>query len=87
MYQIRIDCFDEKIKGIRTLFEYDFQSKDQVLVNVILPYLKGDLFIFAGAKIGDQNIRKVEIYETKSSIDKAVEMANGTASPMMTFIP
>lgn len=50
MYQIRIDCFDEKIKGIRTLFEYDFQSKDQVLVNVILPYLKGDLFIFAGAK-------------------------------------
>ena len=86
MYQIRIDCFDEKIKGIRTLFEYDFQSKDQVLVNVILPYLKGDLFIFAGAKIGDQNIRKVEIYETKSSIDKAAEMANGTASPMMTFI-
>ena len=59
MYQIRIDCFDEKLKGIRTLFEYDFQSKEQVLENVILPYLKGDLFIFAGAKIGDQNIRKV----------------------------
>ena len=57
MYQIRIDCFDEKIKGIRTLFEYDFQSKDQVLGNVILPYLKGDLFIFEGAKLGDQNIR------------------------------
>ena len=58
MYQIRIDCFDEKLKVIRTLFEYDYQSKDHVLVNVILPYLKGDLFIFAGAKIGDQNIRK-----------------------------
>lgn len=40
MYQIRIDCFDETLKGIRTLFEYDFQSKDQVLENVILPYLK-----------------------------------------------
>lgn len=40
MYQIRIDCFDETLKGIRTLFEYDFQSKEQVLENVILPYLK-----------------------------------------------
>ena len=76
MYQIRIDCFDEKLKGIRTLFEYDFQSKDQVLVNVILPYLKGDLFIFAGAKIGDQNIRKVEIYETEMSIKQVVDEAN-----------
>ena len=27
MYQIRIDCFDETLKGIRTLFEYDIQSK------------------------------------------------------------
>ena len=76
MYQIRINCFDEKLKGIRTLFEYDFQSKDQVLVNVILPYLKGDLFIFAGAKIGDQNIRKVEIYETEKTIKQTVDEAN-----------
>lgn len=76
MYQIRIDCFDETLKGIRTLFEYDFQSKEQVLENVILPYLKGDLFIFAGAKIGDQNIRKVEIYETEKSIKQTVDEAN-----------
>ena len=76
MYQIRIDCFDEKLKGIRTLFEYDFQSKEQVLENVILPYLKGDLFIFAGAKIGDQNIRKVEIYETDKTIKQTVDEAN-----------
>ena len=76
MYQIRIDCFDETLKGIRTLFEYDFQSKDQVLGNVILPYLKGDLFIFAGAKIGDQNIRKVEIYETDKTIKQTVDEAN-----------
>lgn len=76
MYQIRIDCFDEKLKGIRTLFEYDFLSKEQVLVNVILPYLKGDLFIFAGAKIGDQNIRKVWIYETEMSIKQTVDEAN-----------
>ena len=76
MYQIRIDCFDEKLKGIRTLFEYDFQSKEQVLENVIIPYLKGGLFIFAGAKIGDQNIRKVEIYETEKSIKQTVDEAN-----------
>ena len=76
MYQIRIDCFDEKLKGIRTLYEYDYLSSDQVLVNVILPYLKGDLFIFAGAKIEDQNIRKVEIYETEKSIKQTVDEAN-----------
>ena len=76
MYQIRIDCFDEKLKGIRTLYEYDFLSSNQVLVNVILPYLKGDLFIFAGAKIEDQNIRKVEIYETEKSIKQTVDEAN-----------
>ena len=76
MYQIRIDCFDEKLKGIRTLYEYDYLSSDQVLVNVILPYLKGDLFIFAGAKIEDQNIRKVEIYETEKSIKQTVDGAN-----------
>lgn len=76
MYQIRIDCFDETLKGIRTLFEYDFQSKEQVLENVILPYLKGDLFIFEGAKIGDQNIRKVEIYETDKTIKQTVDEAN-----------
>ena len=76
MYQIRIDCFDEKLKRIRTLFEYDFLSSEQVLVNVILPYLKGDLFIFAGVKIEDQNIRKVEIYKTEMSIKQTVDEAN-----------
>lgn len=76
MYQIRIDSFDEKLKGIRTLYEYDFLSSDQVLENVILPYLKGDLFIFEGAKIGDQNIRKVEIYETDKTIKQTVDEAN-----------
>lgn len=87
MYHIRIDYFDNKIKVVRTFFEYDYPTKENVVNDVLLPYLQGKSFIFGGAKVEDGGIRKVEIYETKSSIDKAVEMANGTASPMMTFIP
>lgn len=87
MYHIRLDYFDNKIKVVRTFFEYDYPSKENVVNDVLLPYLQGKSFIFGGAKVEDGGIRKVEIYETKSSIDKAVEMANGTVSPMMTFIP
>lgn len=87
MYHIRLDYFDNKIKVVRTFFEYDYPSKENVVNDVLLPYLQGKSFIFGGAKVEDGGIRKVEIYETKSSIDKAVEMVNGTASPMKTFIP
>ena len=87
MYHIRLDYFDNKIKVVRIFFEYDYPSKENVVNDVLLPYLQGKSFIFGGAKVEDGGIRKVEIYETKSSIDKAVEMANGTVSPMMTFIP
>lgn len=87
MYHIRIDYFDNKIKVVRTFFEYDYPSKENVVNDVLLPYLQERSFIFGGAKVEDEGIRKVEIYETDSSIDKTVERVNGTASPMMAFIP
>ena len=87
MYHIRIDYFDNKIKVVRTFFEYDYPSKENVVNDVLLPYLQEKSFIFGGAKVEDEGIRKVEIYETDSSIDKTVERVNGTASPMMAFIP
>lgn len=87
MYHIRLDYFDNKIKVVRTFLEYDYPSKENVVNEVLLPYLQEKSFIFGGAKVEGGGIRKVEIYETKSSIDEAVENVNGTASPMMTFIP
>ena len=82
IHHIRIDYFDNKIKLVRTFFEYDYPSKENVVNDVLLSYLQEKSFIFGGAKVEDEGIRKVEIYETDSSIDKTVERVNGTASPI-----
>lgn len=85
MYHIRIDYFDDKIKVVRTFFEYDYSSKADVINEVLLPYLQEKPFIFGGAKVKGESIRKVEIYETQSSIEKTVEQANASVSTDVFF--
>ena len=76
MYHIRIDYFDDKIKVVRTFFEYDYSSKVDVINEVLLPYLQEKPFIFGGAKVKGEGIRKVEIYESEKTIRQTVEEAN-----------
>lgn len=46
MYHIRIDYFDDKINAVRTLFDYNYLFKGEIINNVLLPYLIGKMFVF-----------------------------------------
>lgn len=85
MYHIRIDYFDDKIKAVRTLYDYNDLFKGEVINNVLLPYLIGKMFVFSGVKLEDHNIRKVEVYETETSIEETVEISNAKVAPNVFF--
>lgn len=85
MYHIRIDYFDDKINAVRTLFDYNYLFKGEIINNVLLPYLIGKMFVFSGVKLENHNIRKVEVYETKTSIEETVEIANTKVAPNVFF--
>lgn len=85
MYHIRIDYFDDKIKAVRTLYDYNYLFKGEVINNVLLPYLIGKMFVFSGVKLEDHNIRKVEVYETATSIEETVEISNAKVAPNVFF--
>lgn len=85
MYHIRIDYFDDKIKAVRTLYDYNYLFKGEVINNVLLPYLIGKMFVFSGVKLEDHNIRKVEVYETETSIEETVEISNAKVAPNVFF--
>ena len=68
MYHIRIDYFDSKLKVNQTLYEFDYADLTKVIESVTSQYLLGNMILFSGTRIQNQDIRKVIIYETSEDI-------------------
>lgn len=76
MLHIRIDYYDEKLKGNQSQYDFDYQQEDEVIERIIVPYMKGITFLFAGIRLSVKEIRRVSIYYTDSNIQYTKEYAN-----------
>ena len=46
-YHIRIDYYDKKLKVNQTLYEYDYSTEDEVMENIVVPYIEEKRIVFA----------------------------------------
>lgn len=73
---VRLDYFDEKLKGNQTLFEFNFEKEDDVIRKVILPFINGKNFIFKGVLLNVNEVRQIQIFCTDNNIQSTVDIAN-----------
>ena len=72
-YHIRIDYYNNKLKGIQTLYESDHKDIDTIISNVVIKYLSNEKLLFDGAIIASENIESIHIYSTDNSIDTIID--------------
>lgn len=86
MYHIRIDYFDSKLKANQTLYEFDYADLTKVIESVTSQYLLGNMILFSGTRIQNQDIRKVIIYKTSEDIISMKNIADANVDPKVAFI-
>lgn len=74
-YHIRIDYFDDKLKSIRTLVEFDYtEIKD--IEDVAINYLSNQNVIFDGSVLESNSIKAIHVYSTNNDIRSERESYN-----------
>ena len=86
MYHIRIDYFDSKLKVNQTLYEFDYADLTKVIESVTSQYLLGNMILFSGTRIQNQDIRQVIIYETSADIISMKNIADANVGPNIVFV-
>ena len=86
MYHIRIDYYDSKLKANQTLYEFDYTDLSKVISSVTSQYLLGNMILFSGTRIHNQDIRQVSIYETDQDITSMKNIADANVSPNVVFV-
>lgn len=86
MYHIRIDYFDSKLKANQTLYEFDYADLTKVIESVTSQYLLGNMILFSGTRIQNQDIRQVIIYETSADIISMKDIADANVGPNIVFV-
>ena len=86
MYHIRIDFFDRKLKCNQTLYDYDYADLKKVIVSVTSQYLLGNMILFSGTRIQNQDIRQVSVYETNQDITSMEDIANANVAPNIIYV-
>ena len=86
MYHIRIDYFDSKLKANQTLYEFDYEEHTKVIESVTSQYLLGNMILFSGTRIQNQDIRKVIIYETSEDIVSMKRKADANVGHNIVFV-
>ncbi len=72
-YHVRIDYYNNKLKGIQTLYESDYKDIDTIISNVVIKYLSNEKLLFDGAIFASENIESIHIYSTDNSIDTIID--------------
>lgn len=85
MLHVRIDYYDTKLKANQTQFDYDFPSEEEVIQNVLAPYLRGELFLFAGIRMDAHDIRRVSVFYTNNTIQYMAEAAQANLNPHIIY--
>lgn len=86
MLHIRIDYFDEKLKENQTQYDYDYQQEEVVIERVLIPYILGRVFIFAGIRLEAKLVRRISIYTTDGDIQSTKEWANSCIRSSLSFL-
>lgn len=86
MYHIKIDYFDSKIKSNQTLYEFDYADLTKVITSVTCQYLMGNMVLFAGTKMQNQDIRQVSVYETEQDITSMKHLADANVGRNVIFV-
>ena len=86
MYHIRIDYFDSKLKANQTLYEFDYEELTKVIESVTSQYLLGNMILFSGTRIQNQDIRQVIIYETNEDIVSMKRKADANVGRNVVFV-
>ena len=86
MYHIRIDYFDSKLKANQTLYEFDYADLTKVIESVTSQYLLGNMILFSGTRIQNQDIRQVIIYETSEDIVSMKRKADANVGHNIVFV-
>ena len=86
MYHIRIDYFDSKLKANQTLYEFDYADLTKVIESVTSQYLLGNMILFSGTRIQNQDIRQVIIYETSNDIISMKHIADANVGRNVVFV-
>lgn len=86
MYHIRIDYFDSKLKANQTLYEFDYEELTKVIESVTSQYLLGNMILFSGTRLQNQDIRQVIIYETSNDIISMKHIADANVGRNVVFV-
>ena len=86
MYHIRIDYFDSKLKANQTLYEFDYANLTKVIESVTSQYLLGNMILFSGTRLQNQDIRQVIIYETSNDIISMKHIADANVGRNVVFV-
>lgn len=86
MYHIRIDYFDSKLKANQTLYEFDYADLTKVIESVTSQYLLGNMILFSGTRLQNQDIRQVIIYETSADIISMKHIADANVGRTVAFV-
>ena len=86
MYHIRIDYFDSKLKANQTLYEFDYEELTKVIESVTSQYLLGNMILFSGTRLQNQDIRQVIIYETSADIISMKHIADANVGRNVVFV-
>lgn len=70
------DYYNDKLKEIKTLYEYDYTDIETIISNVVIKYLSNERILFDGAVLVSGTIEHVHVYSTDNNIDSTKEIAN-----------
>lgn len=68
------------------IYEFDYDSKDEIEENILEPYLLNDEFQFNGYFIQPSKVERLLVSETKVTASQCVENAYATLSPGVIMI-
>lgn len=86
MYHIRLDYYDCNLKVNQTLFDYDYENKEKVIVAVLQPYLIGSTILFAGVILDATSVRKITVYETERDIKTMKQIADANVGRNIVYV-
>ena len=85
-YHVRIDYCDKKLKVNQTLYEYDYSTQEEVIENIVAPYVEEKRFLFSGVFLNAEERIRLSVYETEFEIKRMVMVANQNVSPHVVFV-
>lgn len=75
-YHVRLDYYDRMLKGNQTKYAFDFVTEQEVLEDVIAPFINKQNFVFQGCAILAEELRQVRVFQSEMPIDELVAYAN-----------